>query len=81
MVRRIAMSEPLSFTSMIRPETMLSAATSTIKVRIRNITLRSTCNALKKVALRCRQSIMKIGRAAAVGMSWRKRSTLSGLSI
>ena len=56
---------PLSFTSMIRPETMLSAATSTISVRIRNITLRSTCSALKKVALRCRQSIMKIGRLAA----------------
>ena len=42
MVRRIAMSLPLSFTSMIRPETMLSAATRTIMVRIRNITLRST---------------------------------------
>ncbi len=42
MVRRIAISLPLSFTSMIRPETMLSAATSTIMVRIRNITLRST---------------------------------------
>ena len=58
MVRRMAMSLPLSFTSMIRPETMLSAATSTIRVRIRNITLRSTWSALKKVALRCRQSIM-----------------------
>ena len=65
MVRRMAMSLPLSFTSMIRPDTMLSAATSTISVRIRNITLRSTCSALKKVALRWRQSIMKIGRAAA----------------
>ena len=42
MVRRMAMSEPLSLTSMIRPETILSAATSTINVRIRNITLRST---------------------------------------
>ena len=58
MVRRMAMSLPLSFTSMISPDTMLSAATSTIKVRIRNITLRSTCSALKKVALRWRQSIM-----------------------
>ncbi len=65
MVRRMAMSRPLSFTSMIRPETMLSAATSTIRVRIRNITLRSTCSALKNVALRWRQSIMKIGRCAA----------------
>ena len=58
MVRRIAMSLPLSFTSMIRPETILSAATSTINVRIKNITLRSTCSALKNVALRWRQSIM-----------------------
>ena len=67
MVRRIAMSGPLSFTSMIRPEMMLSAATSTISVRIRNITLRSTWSALKKVALRWRQSIMKIGRAGRLG--------------
>src|SRR5258705_102459 len=42
MVRRIAISLPLSFTSMIRPETIFSAATRTIMVRIRNITLRST---------------------------------------
>ena len=58
MVRRMATSLPLSFTSMIRPDTMLSAATSTISVRIRNITLRSTWSALKNVALRCRQSII-----------------------
>ena len=81
MVRRMAMSGPLSFTSMIRPEMMLSAATSTISVRIKNITLRSTCSALKKVALRWRQSIMKIGRAAASVMRRRKRSTLSGSSV
>jgi hypothetical protein len=56
------MSCPLSFTSMIRPETMLSAATSTIMVRIKNITLRSTCSALKKVELRCRQSTRNTGR-------------------
>ena len=66
------MSPPLSFTSMIRPEMMLSAATRMISVRIRNITLRSTCSALKKVALRWRQSIMKIGRLAASVTSWRK---------
>ena len=41
-VRKMAMSLPLSFTSMIRPDTMLSAATSTISVRIKNMTLRST---------------------------------------
>ena len=57
MVRRIAMSWPLSFTSMVRPEMMLSAATSTISVRIRNMTLRSTSSAEKKVTLRCRQSV------------------------
>ena len=56
MVRRMAMSRPLSFTSMIRPEMMLSAATSTISVRIMNMTLRSTCSAVKKVWLRWRQS-------------------------
>ena len=42
MVRRMAMSGDLSFTSMIRPETMLSAATRMISDRIRNITLLST---------------------------------------
>src|SRR5215467_60899 len=47
MVRMIPMSPPLSFTSMIKPDTMLSAATRTISVRIRNITLRSTCSALE----------------------------------
>ena len=67
MVRRMAISGPLSFTSMMRPEMMLSAATSTIRVRIRNMTLRSTCSALKNVALRWRQSIMKIGRRGRVG--------------
>src|SRR5258707_11087304 len=42
MVRRIAMFRVLSLTSMVRAERMLSAATSTIKFRIMNITLRST---------------------------------------
>ena len=51
------MSWPLSFTSMIRPEMMLSAATSTISARMRNMTLRSTWSAVKKVAFRCRQSL------------------------
>ena len=57
-VRRMAMSRPLSFTSMIRPEMMLSAATSTISVRIKNMTLRSTSSAVKKVAFRWRQSVI-----------------------
>ena len=57
-VRRIAMSWPFSFTSMISPEMMFSAATSTIRVRIMNITLRSTCSAEKNVLFRCRQSLI-----------------------
>ncbi len=56
MVRRIAMSRPLSFTSMIWPEMMLKAATRMISVRIRNMTLRSTWSALKKLAFDCCQS-------------------------
>ncbi len=62
MVRRMAISLPLSFTSMMRPEMMFSAATSTISVRIMNMTLRSTCSAEKKVWLRWRQSVMAIWR-------------------
>jgi len=58
MVRMTAMSGILSFTSMCRLDTMLSAATRTIRVRIRNMTLRSTWSALKNVAFLCRQSIM-----------------------
>ena len=33
MVRRMAMSDDLSFTSMIRPDTMLSAATRMIRLK------------------------------------------------
>ena len=79
MVRRIAMSLPLSFTSMMRPEMMLSAATSTISVRIMNMTLRSTSSAEKKVRLRWRQSVTKICRPAAASIGWRRASTSSGL--
>ena len=42
MVRNMAMSRPLSFTSMIMLEIILNAATTMISVRIRNMTLRST---------------------------------------
>ena len=80
MVRRMAMSEPLSFTSMIRPEMMLSAATRMISVRIRNMTLRSTSSAEKKVALRWRQSVIAIGPLAAASMASRSSSTWSGSS-
>ena len=62
-VRRMAMSRALSFTSMIRPEMMLSAATSTISVRMTNITLRSTASASKKVRLRWRQSVSRSSAA------------------
>ena len=47
----MAIARPLSFTSMIRLEMMLKAATTMISVRIRNMTLRSTWTALKKLAL------------------------------
>ena len=56
MVRRIAMSRPLPFTSMYWPERMLKAATRMISERIRNMTLRSTWIAVKKLALACCQS-------------------------
>ncbi len=48
MVRRMAMSRPLSLTSMICPEITLNAATRMTMVRIRNITLRSTATTPKK---------------------------------
>ncbi len=66
MVRRMAMSRPLSFTSMIRPEMMLSAATRMISVRIMNMTLRSTCSAEKNEMLRCCQSVKKVRPADRV---------------
>ena len=49
MVRSTAMSAPLSFTSMIRLEMMLNAATTMIIDRMMNITTRSTWSAPKKV--------------------------------
>ncbi len=59
MVRRMAMSLPLSFTSMTRPEMIFEGRrTSTMRVRMMNITFRSTCSAEKKVWFRCRQSVM-----------------------
>jgi hypothetical protein len=61
MVRRMAMSRPLSFTSMISEEMMLKAATTMISVRIRNITFRSTCTAAKKLLLLACQSSTRNG--------------------
>ena len=65
MVRRIAMSRPLFFTSMVMPVMMLKAATTMIRVRIRNITLRSTCSAAKKCELSCCQSTSRTSAADA----------------
>ena len=45
MVRRMAMSPLLSFTSMINPDTMFSVATRMISDRIRNMVLLSTSSA------------------------------------
>ena len=58
-VRRIAMSRPLSFTIMIMLEMMLKAATTMISVRIRNITLRSISTALTRLELACCQSTIR----------------------
>ena len=56
MVRMIAIEPRLSLTNMIIDETMLNAATRMISVKIRNMTFRSTCNALKKLEFFCFQS-------------------------
>ena len=56
MVRMMAMSLPLSLTSIIIEEMTLKAATMMIMVKIMNMTLRSTCNALKKLPFMSRQS-------------------------
>ena len=52
-VRRMPISRPLSFTSMMRPEMMFNAATRTITDRMMNIMLRSTSSTVKKLSLRC----------------------------
>ena len=65
MVRMIAMSRPLLFTSMVMPVMMLNAATTMIRVRIRNITLRSICSAAKKCELSCCQSTSRASGPSA----------------
>ncbi len=66
-VRRMPMSRPLFFTSMTRPETMLSAAISTTRLRMMNITRRSTSSADRKAPEASRQvQITPRGPAAAV---------------
>ncbi len=58
---------------------MLSAATSTISVRIRNITFFSTSSAEKKVALRSCQEVSSTWRLAARSIGRRMASTMSAL--
>ena len=58
-VRRIAMSDCLSVTSMTSVETRLNAATATISERIRNMTFFSIATALKKLLWPCIQSVMR----------------------
>ncbi len=48
MVRRIAISRALSFTSMIRLEMMLKAATRMMRVRITNMAIFSSLRASKR---------------------------------
>ncbi len=79
-VRSTAISRPVSFTSMIKLEMMLKAATRIISVRIRNMTLRSISKAEKNVALRWRQSVEKTGRPAAASTASRMSPTPSGSS-
>ncbi|MNT62309.1 hypothetical protein D3C72_2000180 [compost metagenome] len=81
-VRSTAMSELLSFTSMMRLEMMLNAATRMIMDRMVNITTRSTCSAEKKVSLRCCQSVRISGRSSGTACSrWRIAPILSGSSM
>ena len=70
MVRRMPISRPLSFTSMMRPEMMLNAATTTITDRMMNIMLRSTSSTVKKLSFRWRQSEKCSARDAGLA-SWR----------
>ena len=64
-VRNTATARALSCTSMMRPEMMLSAATSTMSDRMTNITEASTASTSKKVRLVSRQSVSIIGRCSA----------------
>ena len=56
MVRSTAMSERLSFTSMISDDTTLNAATRTIMPSTMNMVSFCTCSTPMIVSLACRQS-------------------------
>ena len=78
MVRKIAISRPLSFTIMIMLEIMLKAATTMIRVKIRNMTLRSISTALNRLEFACCQSTIRTWPPRAVAISRRSSRTRSG---
>ena len=78
MVRRMAMSGDLSFTSITRPEMMLSAATRMISDRIRNITLRSISTTSRKPLLKVCQGLRLVPGPAAFVSSGMKAMFASG---
>ena len=59
-VRRMAMSDCLSVTTITSVDTTLNAATATISVRMMNMTRFSISTALKKVAWLRVQSLMRM---------------------
>ena len=63
--RNTAISRCLSRTNITSPDTILSAATSKISVRMRNMTLRSTSSAPASVRLDCFQSTKETSSPAA----------------
>ena len=71
---------PLSFTSMMRPEMMLSAATRTIMVSIMNITLRSTCQRGEESLVALSPVRQQDRRPAASSMASSTHPMSSGLS-
>ena len=78
MVRRMAMSLVLFFTSMIKPVMMFIAAIATTNIRIRRITLRSTCQASKKLWFRSVQSVTMAPGPAALATLPRMLRARSG---
>ena len=80
MVRRMPISRPLSFTSMMRPEMILKAATMTMIDRMINIMLRSTWSTEKKPALRWRQSTKRNAGMPTSFIAATDFSTVSGSS-
>ena len=78
MVRRMAMSRPLSLTSIVRLETTFNAATPTMSVRMMNMTLRSTSIAPKNWAFCCSQSTIRPRPPTTPPITARAARTASG---